>query len=52
MKLEKLFRFWLTMSFFWVIFALILGGKLWVFPYTFHECWEKQQYLMKQNWKK
>ena len=50
MKLEKLFRFWLTVSGFWVLFALILGGKRWDFPYAFQDCWEKQKLILRKTW--
>jgi hypothetical protein len=50
MKIEKLFRFWLKVSAHWILFALILGGKHWEFPYSIQEAWEKQQSILQKTW--
>lgn len=50
MKIERLFHFWLKVSALWILFALILGGKRWEFPYPFQEAWEKQRSILHQTW--
>lgn len=47
---QRLFRFWVTLSAFWIAAVLVLDGKIWRFPYPFQVAWELQQKLLKTHW--
>lgn len=50
MKPKSLLHFWLKTSALWIMFALILGGKRWSFPYPFEEAWQKQKMILQKTW--
>jgi len=47
--MNRLFRFWMTASAFWILFALILGGHRWQFPAAFDVCWQRQKAVFSKS---